>query len=286
MEEDVMACPAGESGGRSRRPDPDGARRESSAITTITVLPGKARDGSREAFEEITIRAGDMISIVGPTGSGKTALINDIEIFACGDTVTGRTVLVNGEVPPDEMVRDPAKKPIALITQNTKCLADLTVGEFLDMHVKARRIIDASRIEGTIRLANEFTGEKIAGTMRMTALSGGQTRSLLIADAIFISSAPIILLDEVESGGIFKENVIASLKSNNKAVLFVTHDPLLALLSDRRIVMRNGAVETILEPGGREKKILSEISSMDGYLSRMRERIRAGELLDGEVLQS
>jgi len=259
---------------------------ESSAITTITVLPGKARDGSREAFEEITIRAGDMISIVGPTGSGKTALINDIEIFACGDTVTGRTVLVNGEVPPDEMVRDPAKKPIALITQNTKCLADLTVGEFLDMHVKARRIIDASRTEGTIRLANEFTGEKIAGTMRMTALSGGQTRSLLIADAIFISSAPIILLDEVESGGIYKENVIASLKSNNKAVLFVTHDPLLALLSDRRIVMRNGAVETILEPGGREKKILSEISSMDGYLSRMRERIRAGELLDGEVLQS
>ncbi|MDD5187243.1 MAG: ATP-binding cassette domain-containing protein [Methanoregula sp.] len=253
------------------------------AITTITVLPGRAKDGTIESFKEITIHAGDMVSIVGPTGSGKTAFINDIEVFACEDTVTRRTILVNGNVPPDEMVRDPARKPIALITQNTKCLADLTVQEFLEMHVKARRIPDESRTAGTITLANEFTGEKIAAQMRMTSLSGGQTRSLLIADAIFISSAPIILLDEVESGGIFKENVIASLKSNNKAVLFVTHDPLLALLSDRRIVMRNGAVETILTPDGREKKILARISEMDGFFSRMREKIRAGELLDGEV---
>ncbi|MEN6611271.1 MAG: ATP-binding cassette domain-containing protein [Methanoregulaceae archaeon] len=253
------------------------------AITTITVLPGQAKNGSSESFTEITICPGDMISIVGPTGSGKTAFINDIEVFACGDTVTGRKILVNGEVPPDDMVRDPAKKPIALITQNTKCLADLTVREFLEMHVKARRIADESRTESTIRLANEFTGEKITGTMRMTALSGGQTRSLLIADAISVSSAPIILLDEVESGGIFKENVIASLKNHKKAVLFVTHDPLLALLSDRRIVMRNGAVETILEPGGREKELLSRISEMDNFLSRMREKIRAGDLLDEEV---
>lgn len=258
---------------------------DSAIIETITILPGKAKNGIQEAFGEIVIRAGDTISIVGPTGSGKTAFINDIEVFACRDTITGRKILVNGEVPLEEMIRDPAKKPIALITQNTKCLADLTIQEFLEMHVKARKIPDeVTRIRETIALANTFTGEKIAAEMRMTALSGGQTRSLLIADAISISAAPIILLDEVESGGIFKENVISSLKENKKAVLFVTHDPVLALLSDRRIVMRNGAVERLIVPDGQEQEILTRISEMDRYLSRVREKIRAGELLGVEAL--
>jgi ABC-type lipoprotein export system ATPase subunit len=252
-------------------------------VDTISILPGRDRNGTRETFSNLTIRCGDTISIVGPTGSGKTAFINDIEVFACDDTVTGRTVLVNGQVPPDEMVRDPARKPIASITQNTKCLSDLTVREFLDMHVKARKITDVSRTADTIALANEFTGEKIAGGMRMTALSGGQTRSLLIADAVTVSNTPIILLDEVESGGIYKENVIASLKRHNKAVLFATHDPLLALLSDRRIVMRNGAVEKVLVADEREKKNISRISRIDAFLSGIRERIRAGEQIDEEV---
>jgi ABC-type lipoprotein export system ATPase subunit len=249
-------------------------------ITSITILPGRAKDGKYEEFDRIVLQPGDAVSIVGSTGSGKTAFINDIEVFARSDTVTGRSILVNGDVPPDSIVRDPSHKPIALITQNTKCLADLTVLEFLIMHAKARMISSDSVIDDTIRLANEFTGEKIAGPMRMTALSGGQTRSLLIADAITISSAPIILLDEVESGGIFKEKVIGSLKSRGKAVLFVTHDPLLALLADRRIVMKNGAVVKVIVPDGREQEVMAEISAMDAVMSRMREKIRAGDLLD------
>jgi ABC-type lipoprotein export system ATPase subunit len=249
-------------------------------ITSITILPGTAKDGAREQFGTIVLQPGDAVSIVGSTGSGKTAFINDIEVFARNDTVTGRSILVNGEVPPDAIVRDPSQKPIALITQNTKCLADLTVTDFLLMHAKARKIAPEAVVGETIRLANEFTGEKIGGSMRMTALSGGQTRSLLIADAITISSAPIILLDEVESGGIFKENVIASLKSRGKAVLFVTHDPLIALLADRRIVMKNGAVSAVIVPAGREREVLAGITAMDATLSRVREQVRAGELLD------
>jgi ABC-type lipoprotein export system ATPase subunit len=118
--------------------------------------------------------------------------------------------------------------------------------------------------------------------MRMTSLSGGQTRSLLIADAIVVSNAPIILLDEVESGGIFKEKVIALLKKHRKAVLFVTHDPLLSLLADRRIVMKNGGVARVLTPNGKEKGALQELGRMDAMLCTLRERIRAGEVISEE----
>lgn len=252
-------------------------------ICEITVLPGRNRHGEPERFEAITIRPGDTISIVGPTGSGKSAFINDIEVFARDDTATGRTVLVNGASPPEEFVRDPAHKPVALITQNTRCLADLTVAEFLAMHVRSRRIADDGIVERTIALANEFTGEEIRAGARMTALSGGQTRSLLVADAVLIAAAPVLLLDEVENAGIFKERVIEVLRAGGKAVIFVTHDPLISLLSARRIVMRDGAVERVIEPHDCENEALREVLRLDGILRRMREEIRAGNLIMGPV---
>jgi ABC-type lipoprotein export system ATPase subunit len=250
-------------------------------IETITILPGTAKDGRREPFDELTIRAGDTVSIVGPTGSGKSALINDIEVFAEQDTVTGRTVLVNGEAPPEQICRDPANKPIAMIAQTSKCLADLQVRQFLEMHCAARGLDSAETVDETIALANEFTGEALSGEMRMTRLSGGQTRSLMVADALLVSNTPIILLDEIENAGIFKDRVIAKLREYGRAVLFVTHDPFVALLSDRRIVMRNGAVVSVLEPGDVEANMLEEVAAMDRRLHVIRERIRAGELLTG-----
>jgi len=251
-------------------------------FTGITVLPGNDRGGETESFDMITIRPGDTVSIVGPTGSGKSAfIINDIEVFAQADTVTGRTVLVNGETPSEEICRDPAKKPIALITQNSKCLADLPVQDFLAMHIVARRIEDMTIVDKTIALANEFTGEAVGRTMRMTALSGGQTRALMIADALLVSNTPIILLDEIENAGIFKARVIARLREHLRAVIFVTHDPLVSLLSDRRIVMRSGAVVDVLEPNGTEHETLAALTAIDDRLSAVRERIRSGEVLAG-----
>jgi hypothetical protein len=54
----------------------------------------------------------------------------------------------------------------------------------------------------------------------MTELSGGQTRSLLIADAVVIGNSPIILLDEIENAGIHKTKALELLKKYCKAVCF------------------------------------------------------------------
>jgi len=250
----------------------------------LTILPGTNRCGEKEGFDRITLRPGDTLSIVGSTGSGKSAFINDIEVLAQGDTVTGRSILINGKAPSDDMVRDPAKKPIALITQNTRVIADLTVSRFLALHIQARDSDTGDLIRHTVALANEFTGEKIAETMRMTSLSGGQTRSLLIADAILIGQTPILLLDEVENAGIYKENVIRCLKHYDKTVIFVTHDPLLALITDRRIIMKYGAVVNVLEPKDAEKEIINQVSGIDVFLSELREKIRSGAMVGNEIV--
>jgi len=257
---------------------------QSEQFWELTVLPGTNRAGEREGFDRITLLPGDTVSIVGSTGSGKSAFINDIEVLAQGDTETGRSILINGAPPPDEMVRDPSKKPIALITQNTRVIADLTVSRFLSLHIRARDNDALELIKRTIALANEFTGEKVTDSMRMTSLSGGQTRSLLIADAILIGQTPVLLLDEVENAGIFKEKVIRCLKHYNKAVIFVTHDPLLAMITDRRIVMKNGAVISVIEPRGTEQEMVSHISGIDAFLVELREKIRAGDLIQCSTL--
>jgi len=252
-------------------------------MSEVTILPGTNRSGEREGFDRIIIRPGDTLSIVGPTGSGKSAFINDIEVLAQADTVTGRRILVNGVPPSDEMARDPSKKPIALITQSTSVIADLNVSRFLELHIEARKQTHIEHlIENTIALANEFTGEEITGAMSMTALSGGQTRALLIADAILIGRTPILLLDEVENAGIFKERVISCIKECQKTVVFVTHDPYLALRTDRRIVMSDGAVVKVLEPRERERATIARVSEIDKLLCDLRERIRSGDLIGEE----
>src|SRR5512136_8368 len=107
-------------------------------INTITILGGYSRSGIPEAVERIDLKMGDIVSIVGPTGSGKTTLINDLELFAQGDTPTGRRVLVDGKTPPAEYRTDPAFNPIALITQHTNFLSDMPVKDFLLTHAAIR----------------------------------------------------------------------------------------------------------------------------------------------------
>ncbi|HPO12212.1 MAG TPA: ATP-binding cassette domain-containing protein [Candidatus Hydrogenedentes bacterium] len=248
-------------------------------IQQITILGGHGKDSTPEPVARIDLSMGQVISIVGPTGSGKTTFINDIELFANGDTPTGRRILIDGKTPPAQYREDPSLNPIALITQHTNFLSDLPVGEFLRTHAGIRTNdggMVSSLMEKTLDFANQLTGEPVIASIRMTELSGGQTRALLIADATIICNTPIVLLDEVENAGIHRTRALELLRQYKKIFVFVTHDPRIALLSDARIVMQNGCVTQFIETDAAERLFAGAVTRIDDTLTKLRERIRMG----------
>lgn len=258
-------------------------------IERITIHGGRMKDGRPEPVSRVDLAMGEMVSIVGPTGSGKTTLINDLELFANRNTPTGRQVLIDGCLPDGDACSDPASNPIALITQHTSFLSDLPVDVFLGIHARVRNTDATSaddRVRRTLAFANELTGEPIIPGSRMTELSGGQTRALLLADAAVICSTPIVLLDEVENAGIHRQRALERLREHRKLFLFVTHDPRIVLLSDCRIVMRNGGMIRFLRTTEAERQLSTEVNRMDDALTRLRDRIRQGDGLGADGLET
>lgn len=256
-------------------------------INKITIIGGIGKDGQKENVERFELKMGDIISIVGPTGCGKTTLINDIELFANNNTPSERRVLINDEPIPEDFSFDPSKHPIALISQHTNFLSDLPVGEFLKIHAMIRGSESCElMIEETLDFANQLTGEAIIRESAMTELSGGQTRSLLIADAVIIGNSPIILLDEIENAGIHRTKALKLLKKHKKIFVFVTHDPRIALLSDFRIIMKKGAMQKIITTNSEEKMAALGLKKIDDVMLEFRKRIRAGEEITKSVFSS
>ena len=255
-------------------------------IEKISILSGHGRQGRPDVFDRIDLAMGQVVSIVGPTGSGKTTLINDLELFADRDTPTGRRVLINDQPAPPEFRYNPAHNPIALITQHTTFLSDLPVREFLLTHSRVRTDNGESPklVAQTIEFANKLTGEPIDLDNRMTELSGGQTRALLIADATVICDTPVVLLDEVENAGIHRTRAIQLLREYRKIFIFVTHDPRIALHSDFRIVMEGGRVTKVLSISDDERAVSVRVNRLDDALSALREKLRQGLRLDVEEL--
>jgi ABC-type lipoprotein export system ATPase subunit len=253
-------------------------------IERITIEGGIDKSGLEEAVREVVFHMGDIASIVGPTGCGKTTLINDIELFADGDTPSGRRTSINGRPASNhEAEGDTASHPIALISQHTNFLSDLPVKEFLKIHAGVRRHGSiAPVVEETVDFANQLTGEPLNRESAMTELSGGQTRALLIADAVIIGNSPIILLDEIENAGIHRTRALELLKRYRKIFIFVTHDPRIALLSDYRIVMENGGMKKVIRGDADEHAVAGEISRLDDVLLHFRARIRQGGRLTSE----
>lgn len=262
----------------------NGAEKEEK-IYSVEVLAGVDKEGKPERCN-LLLTPGEVTCIVGPTGSGKSRLLADIEWLANKDTPTKRTVLINGEIANELVINAFGGRLIAQITQNMNFVLDMDVKSFLLLHAQSRFVDNASeKVKKVIQLANELSGEPFTPQTPVTFLSGGQSRALMIADVACIGQSPIVLIDEIENAGVDKKKALDLLVSREKIVLMATHDPLLILLADKRVVIKNGGMHKIIQTNEHERELYNQLESLDNTMQMTRNFFRMGnELSKSEEL--
>ncbi len=249
-------------------------------VESLTIIGGHNKSGAAEDIELI-LKPGEVVCIVGPTGSGKSRLLADIEWVAQGDTPTGRRILINGQIPDSKWRFSSEHKLVAQLSQNMNFVMDLSAEEFIRMHAECRLVPDIDeKVRQILDQANDLAGEKFRPDTPVTSLSGGQSRALMIADMAFLSKSPIALIDEIENAGIDRKKALDLLVRKEKIILMATHDPILALLGERRLVISNGGIAKIIESSEAERKNLTYLEQLDNQLLALRNRIRLGDTLE------
>ncbi|MCH4889081.1 ATP-binding cassette domain-containing protein [Acidaminobacter sp. JC074] len=231
----------------------------------ITIYPGYSKTNEPESFDRLNLEVGRIYSVVGPTGSGKTQLLDDIERLSPGDGVTGRKVI--SEIQPN----------IQHLSQKMHYMVDMSIGDFLKLYGESLSIHNLESYAQTIiNLANTLCGEPITQTSQLTCLSGGQSRALMIATVAINPKANIILLDEIENAGINRLEVLNLLRTKGKIVIMITHDPLLALMADYRIALKNGSIVDMIHRSSFEASLIHDLTKIDDYIFHLRQSLRNG----------
>ena len=246
------------------------------ALTSLSLTPGRDKAGMPEKAL-IHFKPGEITALLGPTGAGKSRFLGDIESLAAGDTPTGRTVLLNGAAPDEDTRFELQGRLVAQLTQNMNFVLDMGVMDFLRTHALSREVADPQGAALRVfEAANELAGEPFYAHTQLTQLSGGQSRALMIADTALLSWSPVLLIDEIENAGVDKRKALELLLASDKIIVMATHDPVLALAADRRLVFEQGAVAAVLARTGAEDCLLARLEDMERQWSEVREALRRG----------
>ena len=240
----------------------------------LEISGGTDSAGRPEDVGRLVLRAGESLALAGPTGSGKSELLADIEQLAAGDTPSGRFVAYRNE---EGGQADHPSAVVATLSQRTNFIMDARVGEFAALHAASLGKTGRNWARETAELANTLCGEPLTPDSPLQRLSGGQARALMIADIALISDAPVVLIDEVENAGIDKHLAMDILAGHGKITVIASHDPILILSSPRRLIMAEGGMKWLLAATEEDRGCLDVLAGYDALLLRARDLLRRGE---------
>lgn len=205
---------------------------------------------------DLTVRAGEMVAVMGPSGSGKSTLLT---IAGSLEQPTSGEVLVEG-VPLSGMSRSEQarmrRRRVGYVFQDFNLLPGLTAAENITLPLE----LDGTRARvaaAAALRALEQVGLTDQAGRYPDELSGGQRQRVAIARAL-VGERRLLLADE-PSGALDSrtgETVIRLLRSacrQGAAAVLATHDAQLAAWADRVVFVRDGvAIDQTAPPAGPE----------------------------------
>jgi len=194
----------------------------------------------------IEIPDGQFVAITGASGSGKSTMLG---LIAGLDSPSAGSIEIDGEnvtaMSEDGLARLRSEK-IGFVFQSFHLIPSLTAYENILIPMEILGLIDAEHRANNLLAAVDLANR---GHHYPAELSGGEQQRVAIARAF--ANRPSILLADEPTGNLDSKNgrhifeLMRGLHDTNRVTLvLVTHDAALASEAERRIVLRDGRIES------------------------------------------
>lgn len=205
----------------------------------------------------LTITRGEMVAIMGASGSGKSTTLNVIGTL---DRPTSGRYLLDGE-PVEDLdeveLASLRNRKIGFVFQQFNLLPRDTAERNVELPMVYRGVSPSER-RARARRALDRVGLGDRADHLPNQLSGGQQQRVSIARAI-VNEPPLLLADEPTGAldsatSVQVMELLGDLHRQGMTVVIVTHDPGIAAWAGRVITFRDGAIVTdaTQEPRARE----------------------------------
>jgi len=193
----------------------------------------------------ISIRAGELVAVVGSSGSGKTTLMN---VMGCLDTPTSGQYRLNGRLVQgldDDQLSALRNREIGFVFQNFQLLSRATSLKNVELPLVYRSVPRAER-RGRAEAVLEKVGLGHRMRHRSHELSGGQRQRVAIARALV--SEPSLLLADEPTGNLDSTTqheivgLFHKLHEAGHTIVIVTHEPRLAARCPRVVRLADGRI--------------------------------------------
>jgi len=198
---------------------------------------------------EIHVKEGEFVTVTGPSGSGKTSFLNIaglLEVFTGGEYFLDGVDVKNLNDNARSKLRN---EKLGFIFQGFNLIPDLNLFDNVDVPLRYRGYNSTERKD---RIEHALTQVGLASRMKHypAELSGGQQQRVAIARAL--AGSPRLLLADEPTGNLDTQmarsvmDLLEEINGKGTTILMVTHDPELALRSQRNVHIIDGQVSDLV----------------------------------------